>query len=307
MSTSVALSIGMRNALYSMADITAQQTIANKRLATGKKINDVLDGPINYFQSRGFDKNRNDLANLLDAQNISLATLQKTLKTIESMTKLLESCQALAKQARQSGDDAVGGVRETLGRQISDTLNQITELTRDAGFNGKNLIGRTPDNLQIEWNAETGTALTRMVLQGVDMRPNSAALSLNLGAATGFTVTPGTAPAPDVISFTTGPMLWLNTAAGNTVLDTFITNTQSTLDQYEARASQYSVGLSVLQVRLEYSKFQQKTLAQTSDSLVLADVNEEGATLAALQTRQQLSVQALSLANQSNQAILRLF
>jgi len=41
------------------------------------------------------------------------------------------------------------------------------------------------------------------------------------------------------------------------------------------------------------------------DSLVLADTNEEGANLLALQTRQQLSTTALSLANQSNQAVLR--
>jgi len=307
MSTSVALSIGMRNALFAMSDITSQQAVANKRLATGKKVNDVLDGPNSYFLARSFDKNKNDLSNLLDSQNISQSTLQKTIKTIESMSKLMESIQALARQARQSSDDAVGGVRETLGRQVADTLNQITELTRDAGFNGKNLIGRTPDNLQIDWNAETGVALTRMTLAGVDLRPNSASLALNLGAATGFTVTPGVVPAPDVISFTTGPMLWLNTGAGNTVLDTFITNTQTVLNQYESRASQFSVGLSVLQVRLDYSKFQQKTLAQTSDGLTLADVNEEGASLAALQTRQQLSVQALSLANQSDQGILRLF
>lgn len=307
MSLSVALSIGMRNALYSMSDITAQQAVSNKRLATGKKVNDVLDGPINYFLARGFDKNKADLSNLLDSQNIAQSTLQKTIKTIESMTKLLESAQALARQARQSADDSVGGVRETLGRQIADTLNQMTELTRDAGFNGKNLIGRTPDNLRIDWNAEVGVNLTSMTLNGADLRPNSAALSLNLGAATGFTVTAGVAPAPDTISFTTGPMLWTNTGPGNTVLDTFITNTQTVLNQYQSRASQYSVGLSVLQVRLDYSNFQQKTLAQTTDVLTLADVNEEGAKLAALQTRQQLSVQALSLANQSDQGILRLF
>ena len=44
-----------------------------------------------------------------------------------------------------------------------------------------------------------------------------------------------------------------------------------------------------------------------ADNLVVADLNEEGANLLALQTRQQLSTQALSLASQSDQAILRLF
>jgi flagellin-like hook-associated protein FlgL len=49
------------------------------------------------------------------------------------------------------------------------------------------------------------------------------------------------------------------------------------------------------------------TLQVGSDSLTLADTNEEGANMLALQTRQQLSTTALSLASQANQAVLRLF
>jgi flagellin-like hook-associated protein FlgL len=49
------------------------------------------------------------------------------------------------------------------------------------------------------------------------------------------------------------------------------------------------------------------TLQTGSDNLTLADSNEEGANLLALQTRQQLSTTALSLAAQSDQNVLRLF
>jgi flagellin len=49
------------------------------------------------------------------------------------------------------------------------------------------------------------------------------------------------------------------------------------------------------------------TLQSGSDSLTLADSNEEGANLLALQTRQQLSTTALSLAAQADQNVLRLF
>jgi flagellin len=299
---SVALSMSMRNALYSMSDITGQQAVANKRLATGKKVNEVLDGPINYFLARGFDKNKTDLANLLDTQNIALSTVSKTIKSIESISKMVESVQALARQARQLADVPA---RDTLGLQIQETLMQINELTRDSGFNGKNLIGRAPDTLQVDWNAETGAELTKLNVVGVDLRANSASVGLGLGATTGFTVTVNPAPALDDIAYNVGD--WTNDVAGNTRLDTFITNTQAALKRLESEASKFSVNLSIMQIRVDYSKFQQKTLAQTSDGLTLADVNEEGANLAALQTRQQLSVQALSLANQADQGILRLF
>jgi flagellin-like hook-associated protein FlgL len=49
------------------------------------------------------------------------------------------------------------------------------------------------------------------------------------------------------------------------------------------------------------------TLETGADTLVLADTNEEGANMLALQTRQQLSTTALSLASQADQAVLRLF
>jgi flagellin len=304
MSTAVALSAGMRTALYSMGDITSQQATANKRLATGKKVNDALDGPLNYFLARGFDKNKADLANLLDSQNIAQSTIQKAIKTIESISKLVESVQALARQARQSADDTAGGVRETLGGQIATILNQITDFTRDAGFNGKNLLAEVPDNLQIEWNAEVGVNLTRLTVNGVSLTPNGAQLGFGT-VAQGFATAVNAPPTPDVISFTAGT--WTNDATGNGRIDALITQSQTALNRLQANASQFSVNLTILQYRIDFSKFTQKTLAQTSDGLTLADVNEEGANLAALQTRQQLSVQALSLANQADQGILRLF
>jgi flagellin-like hook-associated protein FlgL len=304
MSTNVALTLGMRNALFSIGDITIQQSLANKRLATGKKVNDALDGPLNYFLARGFEKNKADLSNLLDSQNIALGTLNKAIKTIESISKLVEQVQALARQARQSSDDTANGVRDTLGGQIALTLNQITELTRDAGFNGKNLLGEVPDTLQIDWNAETGVNLTRLTITGVSLTPNGAQLGFGT-AAQGFTTTVNAPPTPDVIAYTAGQ--WTNDVAGNGRIDALITQSQNALNRLQANASQYSVNLSILQVRIDYSKLQQRTLATAADALTLADVNEEGANLAALNTRQQLAVQALSIANQADQGILRLF
>lgn len=65
--------------------------------------------------------------------------------------------------------------------------------------------------------------------------------------------------------------------------------------------------LSIIQTREDYSKNLINTLTEGSDKLTIADQNEEGAKLLALQTRQQLGVTSLSLASQSQQSILRLF
>ena len=62
-----------------------------------------------------------------------------------------------------------------------------------------------------------------------------------------------------------------------------------------------------MQNRQDFTKAMINTLQTGADNLVLADTNEEAANMLALQTRQQLSQTALSLASQADQAVLRLF
>jgi flagellin len=301
---SVALSLGIRTSLFALGDITSQAAVSNKRLATGKKVNDALDNPLNFFLARGFDKNKSDLNNLLDTQNVALGTITKAVKAVESITKLVEQVQGLARQARQSSDDVANGVRDTLGAQIASTLNQISQLTVDAGFNGKNLLKETPDTLDIDFNAETGVNLTRLSITGSDLTAYGAVLGFGTPAQ-GFGITANAAPDTDDITYANGQ--YTNDVAGNGRLDALITQTSTALNRLQSNASRFAVNLSILQVRIDFSKSQQRTLSTASDALTLADVNEEGASLAALQTRQQIAVQALSLANQSDQGILRLF
>ena len=61
------------------------------------------------------------------------------------------------------------------------------------------------------------------------------------------------------------------------------------------------------QTRKDFTKNMIDTLQTGADNLVLADTNEEGANLLALQTRQSLSTTALSLSAQADQNVLRLF
>ena len=65
--------------------------------------------------------------------------------------------------------------------------------------------------------------------------------------------------------------------------------------------------LSIIQNRQDFSKGIADVLKSGADSLVNADTNAEAANVLALQTRQQLSQTALSLSNQADQAVLRLF
>lgn len=81
----------------------------------------------------------------------------------------------------------------------------------------------------------------------------------------------------------------------------------NTLKNLRTQASTFGTNLTVVENRENFTKEFITTLQTGADMLVLADINEEGANLLALQTRQQLSSTALSFASEADQSVLRLF
>jgi len=93
----------------------------------------------------------------------------------------------------------------------------------------------------------------------------------------------------------------------NATINTIINGLDSALTTLRTKSSTLGGNVSVLQTRLDFTKKYVDTLEGGSAKLTLADINEEGANLLALQTRQQLGIQALSFAGQAEQSILALF
>jgi len=185
----------------------------------------------------------------------------------------VQSGQALASQAMQTSDTAI---RAGLATQFDAIRTQIDQLAGDAGFNGINLLDSgNSSNLTVTLN-EGGTS--SVTVNAVDF----SATGLTVGASAGSWATSG------------------NISAASTDL----TNALTTL---RSQSQAFGSNLSTVQIRQDFTKAMINTLQAGADSLTLADSNEEGANLLALQTRQQLSTTALSLASQASQAVLRLF
>ncbi len=114
---------------------------------------------------------------------------------------------------------------------------------------------------------------------------------------------------------TTGASVTVGDVTGQYIVDsTFITQVNSLVTDLESalstlRTKSQTLGSNValLQTRLDFTDNYVNTLQTGAHKLTLADLNEEGANLLALQTRQQLGIQALSFAGQAEQGILALF
>jgi flagellin-like hook-associated protein FlgL len=164
--------------------------------------------------------------------------------------------------------------RTSLQTQYNNVLSQIDTLAKDSSFNGTNLLGG--DNLTIAYNEDGSSSQT---VQGSII--SAANLGLNQLNGTQF--------------------------QDNTQLATIVSATDSAVVTLQTTGSQLGSALTTVQARQSFTTAMINTLQTGSDNLVLADTNQEGANMLALQTRQQLSTTALSLANQANQAVLRLF
>ena len=117
----ITLSAGVRQNLLSLqstADLMAQ---TQNRLATGKKVNSALDNPISYFTSQSLNNRASDLNALLDSISNATQTLQAANNGLTSLTKLVQSAQAIAQQALQSASTSAtvtGSVAGLTGRDV---------------------------------------------------------------------------------------------------------------------------------------------------------------------------------------------
>ena len=267
----IVLSSGVRSNLLQLQQTSDLISTTQTKLATGKRVNSALDNPINFFTAQSLSIRANDLNGLLDTMSTGINTIQAANNGITAITKLVQSAQSLISQAQQTSDPTV---RASLSTQFDAIRTQIDQLAGDSGINGVNLLGG--NDLTITLN-ETGTST--VVVSGVD-DTTSGDLAIT-GAANNW------AGAADIA------------AAGADLTAALVT--------LRSQSQALSSNLQTVQVRQDFTKAMINTLNTGADNLTLADSNEEGANLLALQTRQQLSTTALSLAAQADQNVLKLF
>ncbi|MBX6426874.1 MAG: hypothetical protein IRZ09_13240 [Variibacter sp.] len=102
MSNDIVLSAGVRSNLLQLQRTADLISVTQVRLATGKRVNSALDNPTNFFTAASLNAHASDLSALLDSMALAIKTLEAADNGISSLTKLVESAQAIARQAQQS-------------------------------------------------------------------------------------------------------------------------------------------------------------------------------------------------------------
>ncbi|KRA99240.1 hypothetical protein ASD83_01545 [Devosia sp. Root685] len=171
-------------------------------------------------------------------------------------------------------------VRANLSKQFNELRDQLDKLSDDSSFNGINLL--RGDKLKITFN-ESGTSA--IDIQARDANGNVRSINAsNLGVES----------------------LVAEDLDTDEAIDAFLGKLSSALTELRSQASAFGSNLSSVENRQTFTKNMINTLETGAANLTLADTNEEAANLLALQTRQQLSSSALSMASQQDQAVLQL-
>ena len=176
---------------------------------------------------------------------------------------------------------AKGTVAEVsaLNNDFQSILENIDSLIKDASFKGINLLSGSNSSI-VKFNSDGSSALT---IDGLDIGVTG---NVNF-------------------NFTKDAAGYDFTAAGD--IGQALSDTAAAVNQLRSIASTFGTDMGVIQAREDFTTELVNVLESGAGKLVNANLEEESANMLALQTRQALGIQALSISNQSNQSILSLF
>lgn len=293
----ITLSSATRTNLLSLQRTTGLIGRTQERLASGLKVNSAIDDALSFFKARNLNSRASDLQNIKDGITDGINVIRSAIQGLESIESILKQMKALAQSAISSPESST---RAKLASQFNELRSQVDNLAEDSSFNGVNLLKNSTaafaagaDTLTVKFNERTETAaINQLIISGVSTSDFATIVATSAIAT-------GTAGSNTV---------WGQTGtAAVTAINAAIRAIDSALITVRQVGQELGTNSALLEIRRSFTDDIINTLKGGASDLVNADLNEESANLLSLQTRQQLGTISLSIAQQSEQAILRLF
>ncbi|MGH6965843.1 MAG: flagellin [Phenylobacterium sp.] len=276
MANSVNTNVGAMVALQNLNATNADLMTTQSRINTGKKVNNAKDNGAIWAIAQNQRATSNSLNSVMASLQRGQSTVDVALSAGESISDLLVTMKEKALAASDTTLDTAS--RTALNDEFMSLRDQITKTVTNAVFNGGNMITNTaPTTIKALANADATSVIT----------VSAQDLSLGSAALTGITAT---------------------STIGTTATATAMIATVTTaIGAVSSALSKLGTGSKALASHATFIQKLQDTIDAGVGNLVDADLAKESAKLQALQTKQQLGVQALSIANQSSSILLGLF
>ncbi len=271
---SVNTNVGAMVALQNLNATSNELMKTQTRISTGLKVASAKDDGAAYAIAQTQRATVSSLDAVKDSLSRASSVVDVSMSAGSSVSDMLTQLKEKALAASDTSLDTTS--RNALKNDFESIRDQVTKTLSNATFNGINVIDGTNANVAALANADGSSVIT------------VAGQNMSLG---GSVVTLAT-----TASFSTA------TSAANllSTIDTSINNVSASL-------AQLGTSSKALDNHMSFVGKLQDSITQGIGNLVDADMAKESAKLQALQTKQQLGVQALSIANQSTSTVLSLF
>ncbi|MDB5469371.1 MAG: flagellin [Caulobacter sp.] len=274
MTLSVNTNVGAMVALQNLNATNMELGQTQNRINTGKKVASAKDNGAIWAIAQGQRATSNALNAVKDSLNRGTSVIDVAIAGGESVADLLSQMKEKALAASDTSLDTAS--RTAMNEDFKSLRDQISKAVANADFNGVNLLKTGAVPIAALANSDGSSKLT---------------VNAEIMALSGSVVTVAT----------TGTIGTVTTAAAMiATVTTSIANVSAALARLGTKSKAYEMHTTFI------GKLQD-SLDAGIGNLVDADLAKESAKLQALQTKQQLGVQALSIANQTPQTILSLF
>jgi flagellin len=276
MTFSVNTNAGALIALQNLNMTQSQLMTTGNRINTGLKVASAKDNAAVWAIAQNQRATSSSLNSVISSLQRGQSTVDVALSAGNSVSDLLLQMKEKALAASDTTLDA--NSRTALNDEFKSLRDQISKVVTNAVFNGANMLQSGGTTINALANADATSTIT---VAAQDLSLGGSALTSNIAS----TSTIGT------VTTATNMIGYLNTA---------IANVSSSLGQL-------GTGSKALGSHLTFIQALQNTVDTGIGNLVDADLAKESANLQALQTKQALGIQALSIANQSSSVLLGLF
>jgi flagellin len=311
--TSIITNSSAMGALATLRSINSSMETTQERISSGLRVGTAADNAAYWSIATTMRSDNKALSAVQDALGLGAAKTDVASSAMENSKDVVDEIKKKLVTASEPGVD-----KSKIQKEIKELQNQLLSIAKSASFSGENWVFTDPNNAagtksvvgSFNRDAKGNVSLTTLQYD----TNKSSLIEMN---ASGAFVTTGTGLLSSNISYTdtTGATVALTFS----VMTLDITNMTggalsqalSGVDSILTQMTDAAADLGALNSRIDLQKGFVENLSDSIEKgvgrLVDADMNEESTRLKALQTQQQLGIQALTIANTNSQNILSLF
>ena len=321
--TSIMTNSAAMSALSTLRSINNDMESTQNRVSSGYRVESASDNAAYWSIATTMRSDNKALSTVQDALGLGAAKVDVAYTGMNSAIDVVSEIKAKLVAAREPGVD-----KTKIDKELTELKNQLVSVSESASFSGENWLNNTGsgatgtkeivagfnrDSAGLVSLTTLGVNATSTTLIGTDneglgiltkdidadaLDPNST------GTAANYRLIDTGAGATTASS---GTAISLSAATTDAQVDDMIRVVDSMLTQMTDAASNLGAVNKRITMQDDFVANLMDSITKGVGRLVDADMNEESTRLKALQTQQQLGIQALSIANSSSQNVLSLF